>query len=359
MNPPLKTSTPNPASEIDEIKLPDGFKISVYARVKNARAMTMSANGILYVGSRKEGKVYAVVDSNQDGKADEVTIVAENLHYPTGVTWHQDRLYVSEVSRILLFDSIDHVYRKKPSYRIFPYTFPSEEHHGWKFIRIGPDGYLYVPVGAPCNICLRNDDPRFASIMRISLNGKNSEIIAHGVRNTVGFDWNPISGTFWFTDNGRDWMGDDLPPCELNVLKKKGNHFGFPYCHGNQIQDPDYGKKASCDTFISPAMMLGPHVAPLGMRFYNHTRFPKKYHNGIFIAEHGSWNRTKPIGYRITFVPVHQDEALGYEVFASGWLRSDGSRWGRPADVLVTPQGDLLISDDYGDAIYRITYSHP
>ncbi|MCX7649375.1 MAG: PQQ-dependent sugar dehydrogenase [Flavobacteriales bacterium] len=359
MNPPLKFSETDPLENVSEIQLPEGFEIRVFARVKNARAMALSPQGILYVGSRKEGRVYAVLDNNQDGRAEEVVTVASGLQMPTGVCWHQNNLYVSEVHRILIFDAIDQNFRRNPSYRVVPYTFPSEEHHGWKYIRFGPDGKLYVPVGAPCNICLRPDDPRFATLMRLNPDGSGAEIVARGVRNSVGFDWNPQTGTLWFTDNGRDWMGDDQPPCELNRLDKPGQHFGFPFCHGRSLADPDYGKQARCDTLTSAAMELGPHVAPLGMCFYRHTAFPEKYRHGVFIAEHGSWNRTTPIGYRISFVPIQQDQAQSYEVFASGWLRKDGSRWGRPVDVLTAPDGALLVSDDYGDAIYRIAYKGP
>lgn len=359
VNPPLKFSETDPLENVSEIQLPEGFEITVFARVKNARAIALSPQGILYVGSRKEGKVYAVLDNNQDGRAEEVVTVASGLQMPTGVCWHQNSLYVSEVHRILIFDAIDQNFRRNPSYRVVPYTFPSEEHHGWKYIRFGPDGKLYVPVGAPCNICLRPDDPRFATLMRLNPDGSGAEIVARGVRNSVGFDWNPQTGTLWFTDNGRDWMGDDQPPCELNRLDKPGQHFGFPFCHGHGLADPDYGKQARCDTLTPAAMELGPHVAPLGMCFYRHTAFPEKYRHGVFIAEHGSWNRTTPIGYRISFVSIQQDQALSYEVFASGWLRKDGSRWGRPVDVLTAPDGALLVSDDYGDAIYRIAYKGP
>lgn len=356
VNPPLKVAELDPQQAIPEIRLPEGFTIHLYARVKNARAMTLSPSGILYVGSRKEGKVYAVIDQNGDAMAEEVVTVAENLKMPTGLCWHEGRLYVSEVSRILIFEDIDRTFRQKPAFRVLPYTFPSEEHHGWKYIRFGPDGKLYVPVGAPCNVCLREDDERFATIMRLNPDGSGVEIVARGVRNSVGFDWHPKTHVLWFTDNGRDWMGDDLPPCELNVCPEPGAHFGFPFCHGRSIPDPDYGKNVRCETFSPPAQELGPHVAPLGMCFYNHTAFPSRYHNGIFIAEHGSWNRSQPIGYRVTFVPVEDNKALGYEVFASGWLRKDGSRWGRPVDVIVTPRGDLLVSDDFGDAVYVIRY---
>ena len=212
-------------------------------------------------------------------------------------------------------------------------------------------------MGAPCNICDRSgEDKRFASIMRMDPDGKNAEVYAHGVRNSVGFAWHPQTKELWFTENGRDWLGDDIPPCELNHAPKAGMHFGYPYCHGGTILDPEYGKGKNCADYTAPAQNLGPHVAPLGMTFYTGNAFPEKYRNGIFIAEHGSWNRTQPIGYRVTFVKLEGNKAVSYEPFAEGWLQAGGDRTGRPVDVLEMPDGSLLVSDDFGDAIYRITY---
>jgi glucose/arabinose dehydrogenase len=216
---------------------------------------------------------------------------------------------------------------------------------------------LYVPVGAPCNVCERTDMP-YATIMRMQPDGTGLEVFASGVRNTVGFDWHPGTGDLWFTDNGRDWMGDDLPPDELNRAPRKGLHFGFPYCHGGTIPDPDFGKKKSCEDFTPPAIQLGSHVAALGMRFYRGKMFPREYENQIFIAEHGSWNRSTPVGYRITLVRLKEDRAVKYEVFAEGWLEGFMA-WGRPVDLLVMPDGSLLVSDDRANAIYRITYRQP
>jgi glucose/arabinose dehydrogenase len=232
--------------------------------------------------------------------------------------------------------------------------FPRDRHHGWKFIRFGPDGMLYIPVGAPCNVC-EPEDERYATIMRMQPDGTGLEIIAHGVRNTVGFDWHPVTNELWFTDNGRDWLGDDLPPDELNRAPQNGLHFGFPYCHGGRIPDPKFGKKRKCDEFVPPVAELGPHVASLGMRFYTGKMFPNAYRNQVFIAEHGSWNRSVPIGYRITVVRIQDNRAVSYDVFADGWLQR-GRVWGRPVDVLVTPDGALLVSDDRAGAIYRISY---
>jgi len=233
--------------------------------------------------------------------------------------------------------------------------FPSDTQHGWKFIAFGPDGKLYVPVGAPCNIC-EPDADRYATIMRMNRDGSGLEVYARGVRNSVGFDWDPATGELWFTDNGRDWLGDDAPPDELNRAPKPGMHFGYPYCHGGMIPDPEYGHRRPCHDFTAPEQNLGPHVASLGMRFYTGKMFPPSYRNQIFIAEHGSWNRSSKIGYRVTLVRLENGKAIAYEPFATGWLQGEKA-WGRPADVLVMADGSLLVSDDYAGAIYRISYA--
>jgi glucose/arabinose dehydrogenase len=340
---------------LNKIKLPPGFEISIYAsRVENARSMTLGDKGTLFVGSRRAGNVYAIVDRNRDSKADEVITLAEGLNMPNGVAFRGGSLYVAEVSRVLRFDNIESRLENPPKPAIVRDDLPSDKHHGWKFISFGPDGMLYIPIGAPCNVCERSDD-RYSTIMRMNPDGSNLEIFAHGVRNTVGFDFHPKTKELWFTDNGRDWMGDDRPPDELNNAPQKGMHFGFPYCHGGTIPDPDYGTKRRCSEFVPPAMQLGPHVAALGMRFYTGTMFPPEYRSQIFIAEHGSWNRTVPIGYRIALVRLTGNQAVKYEVLAEGWLKG-GKAWGRPVDVLVMPDGSLLVSDDRAGAIYRISY---
>ena len=341
---------------LNEIQLPPRFEISIYAsNVENARSMAIGDKGTLFVGTRTAGNVYAIVDRNRDNKADEIFTLAKGLNMPNGVAYRDGALYVAEVNRVLRFDDIEDRLRKPPKPAIVRDDFPTDGHHGWKFIRFGPDDNLYIPVGAPCNICERGDE-RYASVMRMQPDGRGLEIFAHGVRNTVGFDWNPKTKELWFTDNGRDWLGDDRPPDELNHAPGKGLHFGFPYCHGGTIPDPDYGANRSCNEFTPPAMQLGPHVAALGMRFYTGTMFPPDYRNQIFIAEHGSWNRTVPIGYRITLVRLEEDRAVHYEVFAEGWLKT-ARAWGRPVDVLVMPDGALLVSDDRAGVIYRISYT--
>lgn len=338
-----------------DIKLPPGFSIDVYAaNVPGARSMALGAGGTLFVGSRSEGKVYAVVDRNGDHKADSVITIASGLKSPNGVAFRDGSLYVAEISRVLRYDNIEARLSDPPGPVVVNASFPDKSHHGWKFIRFGPDGRLYVPVGAPCNVC-EEKDPRFASIMRMAPNDSNAEIFARGVRNTVGFDWHPRTGELWFTDNGRDWLGDNQPPDELNRAPVAGLHFGFPYRHGRDIPDPEYGKSRRPEKFNPPEIELGPHVASLGMRFYTGAMFPVSYRDQIFIAEHGSWNRSSPSGYRITLVRLKENRAVSYETFAQGWLQN-GSAWGRPVDLQVMPDGSLLVSDDKGDAIYRISY---
>ncbi|MFB0507074.1 MAG: sorbosone dehydrogenase family protein [Thermodesulfobacteriota bacterium] len=343
------------ALPINKIKLPPGFKLSLFARnVPNARSMALSPNGTLFVGTREKGRVYALLDYNDDNQADELITIARGLNMPNGVAFWNGSLFVAEVSRVLRFDEIETHLHDPPAPVVVYDGFPRDKHHGWKFIRFGPDEMLYIPVGAPCNVC-EKDDERYATITRMKPEGTGLEIFAHGVRNSVGFDWHPTTKELWFTDNGRDWLGDDLPPDELNHAPRKGLHFGFPYCHGKNIPDPKFGDKRQCGKFVPPAIELGPHVAALGIRFYTGKMFPHEYRNQIFIAEHGSWNRNTPIGYRITLVRIQNNRAVKYEVFAEGWLQ--GSRaWGRPVDVLVLPDGALLVSDDRANAIYRIGY---
>lgn len=345
------------AGQLARLSLPAGFHAEVYAAdVPNARQMALAPGGTVFVGTREDGRVFAVVDRNHDQKADEVITIAKGLTMPSGVAFKDGALYVAEVSRITRYDGIEGRLATPPSPVVVNDSYPTDRHHGWKFIAFGPDGWLYVPVGAPCNVCERSDNPRFASITRMKPDGSGVEIVAKGVRNSVGFDWNPANGQLWFTDNGRDELGDDVPPCELNHATAPGQHFGFPYCHGGTVADPAFGRTRACREFVPPAQGLGAHVAPLGMRFYTGQMFPAAYRNRIFIAEHGSWNRSKKVGYRVVTVTLDGDRVVAHEPFATGWLQGE-EEWGRPVDVLVMPDGALLVSDDRAGAIYRITYN--
>jgi glucose/arabinose dehydrogenase len=343
------------APQLDRLTLPPGFAIDLYAAdVPNARQMVLSPDGTLFVGTREDGRVFAVPDRNRDHKGDGVVTIARDLRMPNGVAFRDGALYVAEVNRVTRYDGIESRLEHPPAPVVVNDDYPTDRQHGWKFIAFGPDGYLYVPVGAPCNVCER-DDARYASITRMKPDGTDVEVFASGVRNSVGFDWDPATGDLWFTDNGRDELGDDVPPCELNHAPKAGLHFGFPYCHGGTIADPEFGRKRSCDEFVAPATGLGAHVAPLGMRFYTGGMFPPGYRGRIFIAEHGSWNRSRKVGYRIVTVALENGRVTAQEPFATGWLQGE-EEWGRPVDVLVMPDGALLVSDDRAGVIYRITY---
>jgi glucose/arabinose dehydrogenase len=341
---------------LDKIHLPQGFKIDVFAEVDNARSMAISPAGTIYVGNRNGDKVYAIKDTDGDFKADKKWVIASGLNMPNGVAFKDGDLYVAEVSRITKFSGIESKLQNPGQPSVIIDTYPTETHHGWKYIAFGPDGKLYVPVGAPCNIC-ESKDPIFASITRVNADGSGREIFASGVRNSVGFTWHPETKEMWFTDNGRDMLGDDIPSCELNVASKAGLHFGYPYCHEGGIKDPEFGDKRPCKDFVPPAQKLGPHVAPLGLKFYTGDMFPAEYKNQLFVAKHGSWNRTKKNGYELTLVKVDKSKATGMETFASGWLDDATQKvWGRPVDVLQLNDGSLLVSDDQANVIYRISY---
>ncbi len=343
---------------LDKLNLPDGFSISIFAEVKDARQMARSDNGIIYVGSRRAGNVYAVIDEDGDFQADKVISIAKNLNLPSGLAMKGKDLYVGAVDEILLYAAIDSHLPEPPKPEIIIDSLPDKRHHGWKYLEFGPDGYLYIPVGAPCNTCL--SEGFFASILRTDLSMKQPslEIYASGVRNSVGFDWHPVTGEFWFTDNGRDLMGDDMPPCELNHAEGAGLHFGYPFFHGDGIPDPEFGEGKDANDYRQPALLLDPHVAPLGMMFYSGKQFPARFKNQVLIPEHGSWNRSKDAGHtghRITLATLNEDGSMKYEVFIDGWLQ-DNKAWGRPADILQLPDGSILISDDHAGVIYRVSY---
>ena len=342
---------------LDTIRLPPGFSIGVVARVPNARAMAWGTGGTLFVGSTGEGKVYAVTLPQEGNGAPVVRVVASGLREPAGVAFRAGALYVSAIDRILRFDDIERRLADPPAPVVVTDRFPTDGHHGRKFIAFGPDGKLYVPVGAPCNICEPTLN-RYAALFRMNADGGEFEVFARGIRNTVGFDWHPETREMWFTDNGADGLGDDMPSDELNHAPRAGFHFGYPFCHQGDTLDEKFGRGRACSEFTAPVLNLGAHVAALGMRFYTGNQFPAEYRNNVFIAEHGSWNRSKKTGYRIALVRVKDGRAVSYETFAGGWLQGE-SAWGRPADVLVLPDGSLLVADDHAGAIYRISYRKP
>ena len=340
---------------LDKIKLPPGFTINVYAEVPNARSITLSPSGVLYVGNRAEDKVYAVTDDNKDGKADKVYTIASGLNTPNGVAFKNGHLYIATISSILKLENIEASLAAPPQPKVVYDKFPTDEHHGWKFISFGPDGKLYVPVGAPCNIC-KSENPVYASITRMNDDGTGFEIFANGIRNSVGFAWHPVTKQIWFTENGRDMMGNDVPSDELNTAAVAGMHFGYPYCHEGNIPDPEFGKGKNCSDYTAPVQKLGAHVAALGMRFYTGTMFGADYLNRVFIAEHGSWNRTEPVGYKLTSVSLDETgKSVANNTFAEGWLQPDGKVLGRPVDVEMMQDGSMLVSDDYSGVIYRVT----
>ena len=344
------------ALPLDRIELPPGMRIELLARVPNARQMAMgpAAQGgghVLYVGSKVDGRVHAL-ELDAQGRPGALHVIAQGLRMPVGVAWREGDLYISAVERIVRLERIATRLQDPPAPVVVRSDLPREASHGWRFIAFGPDGWLYVPVGAPCNICAP-DAERYAAILRMRADGSDLQTYARGVRNSVGFDWHPGTGELWFTDNGRDYLGDDAPPDELNRAPRAGLHFGYPYCHGGTVPDPRYGGERSCSEFTPPTQALGAHVAALGMRFYTGTSLGPQWHGRVFIAEHGSWNRSRPVGYRVSTVRLDGSRAVAYEPFASGWLH-EGQAWGRPADVLVAPDGALLVSDDLAGAIYRI-----
>jgi glucose/arabinose dehydrogenase len=343
-----------------DLGVPDGFRLEVWAEgVADARQLALGDHGTVFVGTMEAGKVYAVRDENGDGRADRVRTLAEGLNRPNGVAFRGGALFVAEVSRILRYDGVEGRLDDPPAPAVVYDGFPTERHHGWKYIAFGPDSLLYVPVGAPCNICAPGLP--FASITRLRLDSTGRadsagpEVFASGVRNSVGFAWHPDTRELWFTDNGRDLLGDDLPPDELNHAPGPGLHFGYPHCHGRSIRDPEFGRERACTEFTPPALELDAHVAALGVLFYTGAMFPEAYRGQLFIAEHGSWNRTVPQGYRLTLARFEAGKAVGREVFADGWLRRSRA-WGRPVALLQLSDGSVLVSDDRAGVIYRLTW---
>ncbi|MDE2155469.1 MAG: sorbosone dehydrogenase family protein [Xanthomonadaceae bacterium] len=343
--------------QLDKLSLPRGFHIALYCgQVPNAREMALGTNGTVFVGSMEAGKVYALTDSHHIGRADRVRVIARGLRMPVGVAFRDGDLYISAVSRILVLRDIEQHLDHPPQPVVVTDGYPEAAQHGWKFIAFGPDGKLYVPIGAPCNIC----DPGhgYAKLTRINPDGSDRQDVAYGIRNTVGFAWQPGTGQLWFTDNGRDMMGDDKPSDELNRISRIGEHFGYPYCHQGDMLDPKFGKGKSCKDYVPPVLDLGAHVAALGMRFYTGNQFPADYKGAIIIAEHGSWNRSRKSGYRVMSVRLNGHEVKAYRPLIEGFEHNERA-WGRPVDVQPLPDGSLLVSDDLAGAVYRVTYRKP
>ena len=341
--------------QLDQIELPQGFSIEIYAEgVENARQMVRGSQGTIFVGSRRAGKLWAVTDADGDQRAESVSLIDEGLDLPSGLEFLDGSLYVGALDKILRYDNIEMLLDQPPEPVVVTDELPDKTHHGWKYLRFGPDGKLYIPVGVPCNIC---DKEGFGEIRRMNPDGSGMETYAKGVRNSVGLAFHPENGQLWFTDNGKDRLGDDLPADELNHAPQAGLHFGFPYCHQGDLLDEEFGKGKSCDDYTPTVAKLDPHGAALGLAFYTGDMFPAEFKNRLFIAQHGSWNRSEKIGYQLRVLDVQADgKVLDNKVFASGWLQNE-EVWGRPNDVLVMPDGALLVSDDQANVIYRISYT--
>ena len=355
--PPPSTPTPPDRLPLAKLSVPRGFTVELYASgLANARTLRLGDRGTVFVGSRLAGNVYAVVERN--GRR-EVKTIAQGLHRPNGIAFHNGSLYVAEISKIWRYDDIEARLDNPPEPVLVVDNLPSEEHHGWRYMAVGPDGKLYVAIGMPCNNCMTGADTH-AQIRRMNRDGSAMEVVARGVRNTLGFDWHPASGELYFTENGRDLMSEDIPNDELNRITRNGKrHFGAPFCHQGDMPDTEFGWGRSCDEFEKPIALLGPHTAALGMRFYTGSGFPPAFRNAIFIARHGSWNRTKMIGADVVVAFLNPDGSVrAIEPFLTGFIGPEGYL-GRPADVLPMRDGSLLVSDDYNGAIYRVGFRAP
>jgi glucose/arabinose dehydrogenase len=353
LSPHAQPPAPKAPGEIpvDKLKVPGGFKVSLWASgLNNARVMTWGDKGTLFVSSRVAGNVYAVVDK---GGSREVKTIAKGLNLPNGIAFKNGALYIAEIHRITRMDGIEDKLDTPPAMTPVYETLPKDAPHGWKYLAFGPDGKLYFNIGAPCNICIPPDT--HANISRVNPDGTGFEYFAHGVRNSVGFDWHPVTKELYFATHARDWLGEDVPSDRLDHAPKKGLHFGFPYCHQGDIPDPEFGKGHSCSEFAAPLLKTGPHVAGNGVQFYTGSMFPPEYKNRMFLAQRGSWNRTHKSGFKVMMVTLRPGDVPKYETFAEGWV--DGDKfWGRPVYTQMMKDGSLLISDDYAGAIFRVTY---
>jgi glucose/arabinose dehydrogenase len=353
-HPPKLTVTPVADIPVRQLKVPAGFQVEVWAHgMPGARMMARGPGGKVYVGTRGIGRVYEVTDS---GGNRTTRVFAEKLTQPNGLAFNGKSLYVMAIDKVLRYDDVESNANAQPVDMTAAFKLPPKQHHNWKFLQAGPDGKLYVPFGAPCNIC--DVEPEYAQIRRYNWDGSGMEVVARGVRNSVGFDFHPRTKELWFTDNGRDWGGDDGHDDELNRVTKVGEFFGFPYCHANGVPDKDVKKANACQGVTMPVTLLGPHVAALGMRFYTGSMFPSEYRDSIFIARHGSWNRTKKTGFDVVRVTAGADgRNAKVEPFMTGFLDAGNDKFvGRPTDVLVMPDGAMLVSDEQNGAIYRVSY---
>ena len=338
---------------VDQLKAPKGFNIELYASgMPNARSMALDEKGTVFVGSRLQDKVYAI--TNRDGKR-QVHVLVSGLYRPNGVAYKNGTLYIAELSQISKIDKVEDQIDKNPKPVVIYTDLPKDEAHGWKFLAIGPDNKLYFEVGQPGNNVLH--DSAHGQLRRMNLDGSGAEVIAYGIRNTVGFDWNPKTKELYFTDNGRDWLSEDLPNDKLNRITKLGEDFGEPYCHQGNIPDPEFGWGHKCSDFVPPVALMGPHAAALGMKFYTGHMFPAEYRDQIFVARHGSWNKTKKFGGDVALVKLNRDGSVkSVEPFITGFLQPDNNYVARPVDVMNMPDGSILISDDWNGAVYRVTY---
>ena len=349
--------TITPASEIplQNLRLPAGFKAEVWASgMPGARAMARAENGKIYIGTRGIGRVYELTDN---GSSRTSRVVVDKLVQPAGVAYGNGALYVMAIDKVLRYDGIASNPGVAPVDMTAAFKLPPEQHHNWKYIAFGPDGKLYVPFGAPCNIC--EPGAEYAQIRRYNADGSGMEVIARGVRNTQGFAWHPESRELWFSDHGRDWMGDDGPADELNRLTRNGQNFGFPYCHANGIADRDFARANACDGVTLPVQTMGPHASAMGVHFYTGSMFPPEYRNTLFVARKGSWNRTQKFGFDVVTVRMDaQGNSPRIQPFMTGFLDPiNDSFSGRPTYLLQMPDGSLLISDEQMGAIYRISYA--
>lgn len=358
--------TAQAVTPLSRLTLPAGFQVTVFAdSVPNARSMAVGPQGTVFVGSQYNGRVHALVRRTGSATAERVVVIASGLRQPNGIAIRNGSLYVATTDQILRFDDIERRLDNPPAPVIVRDSLPNpRQGHTWKYLAFGPDDMLYLSVGAPCNVCLVQ--PMVSTILRMKPDGSGLEMFAEGIRNTVGFDWHPVTRELWFTDNGRDMMGDDVPGDELNVAWKQGLHFGFPFCHQGNVADPEFGAQRACATTEPPARTLGAHVAAIGFSFYTGRMFPASYRNAVFVAEHGSWNRSTPSGYRVMVGRTDGRRVTSYEPFLDGFLPSSNApagrgatraASGRPVDVLQLPDGSLLISDDFGNRVLRVTYA--